>query len=117
MSSLRRYLSLSAAALLSFASPALAEAPVDASAASGGEGETSSLFCHIALCDTDADCRAACSSAVTATCVANECQYTYSTGGGGPGGPFCAPKLCSDNSECECNGRWGYCGPNSECVY
>lgn len=117
MNSFQRYLSLSAAALLTFATAALAEPPVNSAAS--GEGETSSFFCHAAVCETNQDCEAACSTAQTATCVANECHYTYpgSGGGGGGGGPICSPMLCSSNEECVCGTKQGYCGTDQVCVF
>ena len=117
MAFFQRYLSLSAAALFSFATVALAEPPVDSAASGGGEGETSSFLCNAAVCETNRDCEAACSTAQTATCVANECHYTYSGSGGGGGGPICSPMLCSSDSECVCSWKQGYCGTDQVCVF
>ena len=74
-------------------------------------------FCHAALCDSDWDCQASCPTAKTATCVQYACEYTYSTGGGGGGGPLCPARLCSDDWDCQCNGRYGYCRPDSVCQF
>ncbi len=117
MNSVQRYLSLSAAALLSFATAALAEPPENSAASGGREGETSSFLCHAALCETNQDCAAACSTAQTATCVANECHYTYPGGGGGGGGPICAEMLCMSDAECVCGWKQGYCSTNQVCVF
>ncbi|QRK11294.1 hypothetical protein JQX13_15170 [Archangium violaceum] len=131
MMPLRHLLSWSAALLVSFApvvhaepSTGLASAPAaicegssrgDASLAE--QESTTAALCHEALCETEQDCWNACPSARTVACVQFSCQYTYGSGGGGGGGPFCAEQFCSEDWECECNGRPGYCGADSICHF
>ena len=113
MSPFRRLLSFSAVMLLSVAPVASAEAPN----ASYEEASTLGPLCHESLCDSNQDCSNACPGALTATCVQNSCQFTYSTGGGGGGGPFCSEQVCSADSECDCNGRAGFCGTDWICHF
>ncbi len=128
MPTLRLTLSCSAALFLTFATAAMAESTGAAPQAvcegsaqvASREGDTqeSSFLCYEALCESDSDCQAACPTAQTATCVQSSCQYTYSGGGpGGGGGPFCSARFCSDDWDCECNGRYGYCGSDSTCHF
>ncbi|RKG90361.1 hypothetical protein [Corallococcus terminator] len=117
MSLLRRLLSFSAVMLLGVAPVASAEAP-NASYEDASHASTLGPLCHESLCDTNQDCRNACPGALTATCVQSSCQFTYSTGGGGgPGGPLCSEQFCSDDAECDCNGRRGFCGTDWTCHY
>lgn len=121
---LRLPLCWSAVLLLTFATTAMADPAMvapqavcdDSALATSGEGDfDTASFCHAALCESDWDCLASCPSAKTATCVQYACEYTYSTGGGG--GRLCPDRLCSDDSECVCNGRYGYCGADSVCRF
>ncbi len=120
-------LSWCAALLLSFATTAMAEPTAapgavcedsSARAAPGEEGSEQGAFCHASFCEFDSDCQAACPTALTATCVQYTCEYTYSGGGGGgPTGPFCPAQFCSEDWQCNCNGRPGYCGSDWTCHY
>jgi hypothetical protein len=123
----RMPLTWSAALLLTFATGALADPTAAApqalcddsarAASSGDDGETASLLCSEALCESDWECQAVCPTARTATCVDYVCRYTYSGGGGGGSGPFCQEMLCADDWQCQCNGRQGYCDSNSICQF
>ncbi|AFE04344.1 hypothetical protein COCOR_01869 [Corallococcus coralloides DSM 2259] len=104
------------AATLLAASVASAEAPNASYEASSSEAMLGPL-CHESLCETDQDCRNACSSARTATCVQNTCEFTYTGGGGGGGGPFCHEQFCTENWDCSCNGVAGYCGSDWTCHF
>jgi hypothetical protein len=122
MSIRRLTLSWSAVLLFAVSTAALAEPAAvcedSSQAAASGGGDESSLLCHASLCESDWDCQNACPTARTATCVGYVCEYTYSGGGGGGGGgPLCPARLCSEDWDCECNGRYGYCGPDSTCYW
>ncbi len=128
MSLIRRPLAWSAAILLTFAATAVAN-PIDEapqalceSSARPAPGESwdesSAGICFQSFCDDDWQCQSACPSAQTAACVNSVCEYTYRTGGGGGGnGPFCPPMLCSDDFQCQCGSKQGYCGSDSICYF
>ncbi|NPC68252.1 hypothetical protein [Corallococcus exiguus] len=105
------------AATLLAASVASAEAPNASYEESSSSQAMLGPICHESICDTDQDCRNSCPSARTATCVQNTCEFTYTGGGGGPGGPFCTEQICTENWECSCNGVAGYCGSDWTCHF
>jgi hypothetical protein len=57
-------------------------------------------------CDTDQDCANRCSGFATATCVENDCHYTYGSPGGGSGGggyhSSCFSTSCDSYAQCVC---------------
>ncbi|NVJ24339.1 MULTISPECIES: hypothetical protein [Myxococcus] len=125
MLSLRRCLPWSVVALLTLfagvfsAQPARAESTGEAVCIGGEQdAESASLaICHQAFCSEVSDCWQACSSALTAACVDNACEYTYRTGGGGGGGPFCHQQFCFEDSQCVCRDAQGFCGADNTCYY
>ncbi|OJH38593.1 hypothetical protein [Cystobacter ferrugineus] len=124
MMSIRRCLSFLAALVVTlspaaFAEPAaLCENSSHSNASLSQAQDAQGLLCLARLCETDEECLFSCSSARTAACIDNTCHYTYGTGGGGGGGgPICPARFCSDDMDCECKGRIGYCGPDSVCSF
>lgn len=60
-----------------------------------------------ASCLTNQDCANLCSGYATATCVEEQCRYTYGSpgggsGGSGGGGSTCFPTACQSYQECVC---------------
>jgi hypothetical protein len=60
-----------------------------------------------ASCSTNQDCANLCSGYATATCVEEQCRYTYGSpgggsGGSGGGGSTCFPNSCQSYQECVC---------------
>jgi hypothetical protein len=60
-------------------------------------------------CDTNQDCADRCSGYATATCIENDCRYTYGSPGGGSGGgnpgggsPYCLATPCDTYAQCTC---------------
>ncbi|MFP2903479.1 hypothetical protein ACLESD_00060 [Pyxidicoccus sp. 3LFB2] len=130
--SLRRSLPWSLALILSFAAavsaePSATEASQSEPALYSSEelrAETSEpqdaagLVCLAVRCSNVSDCWAACPSASSVSCVSNGCRYTFpGGGGGGGGGPTCPLTRCSDDSDCVCSGRQGYCDSGRACRY
>lgn len=135
MSSSRRSLSWSVAVLLSFAATAAFAEPsapmlemaqqavcaaTDSSEALTSEPspeESAGLICLAVRCASEDDCWDACPNAQSVTCVRNGCTYQLpGGGGGGGGGPTCPGRRCSEDSECVCGTRQGYCNSNA-CVW
>jgi hypothetical protein len=57
-------------------------------------------------CDTNQDCENRCSGYATATCIENDCYYTYGSPGGGTGGggyhSSCFSTPCDTYAQCTC---------------
>jgi hypothetical protein len=58
-----------------------------------------------------------CASGASAEALNASCEFTYTGGGGGTGGPFCSERSCTEDSECNCNGVAGSCGPDWTCCF
>ncbi|MCE9669270.1 hypothetical protein LY474_15775 [Myxococcus stipitatus] len=127
MTSLRKHLPWSAVALFALCAGVFFSAPAQASDTDdavclGGPSEAEAArgaICFQALCSDESDCWNACPSAQSVACVQYACEYTYSGGGGGGGGggPLCHAQFCSEDSDCSCNGRPGFCGADSVCQF
>ncbi|MCP3104588.1 hypothetical protein LZ198_37570 [Myxococcus sp. K15C18031901] len=128
MVSLRKHLPWSAAALLALFAVVLSAAPAQASDMDGDavcigsaqqEKAGAAALCFQAFCSDASDCWNACPSAQSVACVNDACEYTYrgGGGGGGGGGPICHAQFCSEDSNCNCNGRPGYCGTDYTCHF
>jgi hypothetical protein len=96
------------AAALPLASAYAEEAPVSpALCLESGTGDivfkTNTTSCPASRCTTDNQCRAQCSQAISASCVAGACQYTLPGGGtgtGGSGGACPRQSRCVGDSQC-----------------